>query len=126
MGGKGPDAEGLVERVLVAIETEDLDAEYELLHLMESWQPMHEPNRLFDVWFDAAGKRALLIAETVAPAFDPDQQRAAIEELLQTFADVEPSDQMQLIISGPGAFSVLNRRPTSSPSFSRSFSSAAN
>ena len=32
---RDPMPEGLVERVLVAIETEDLDAEYELLHLVE-------------------------------------------------------------------------------------------
>ncbi|MGH3507575.1 MAG: hypothetical protein ACRDO2_10275 [Nocardioidaceae bacterium] len=32
---RDPMPEGLVERVLVAIGTEDLDAEYELLHLME-------------------------------------------------------------------------------------------
>ena len=41
---------------------------------------MQEPNRLYDVWFDAMGERALLIAETVAPAFDPDRQRAAIDD----------------------------------------------
>jgi predicted exporter/predicted hotdog family 3-hydroxylacyl-ACP dehydratase len=83
------------------------DPTLELLKLAQSWQPMQEPNRLYDVWFDAAGKRALLIAETVAPAFDPDQQRAAIDDFRQAFADINSGGALHLTISGPGAFSVL-------------------
>ena len=36
---------------------------------------------MFDVWFDRGGQRALLLAETQAPAFDPDRQRLALGEL---------------------------------------------
>jgi predicted exporter len=83
------------------------DPTLEVVKLLQSWQPMREPNRLYDVWFDAKGERALLIADTVAPAFDPDRQRAAIDELRQAFEAVNPDGTRQLTVSGPGAFSVL-------------------
>jgi predicted exporter len=83
------------------------DPTMELLKVLQNWQPMHEPNRQFDVWFDGKGKRALLIAETLAPAFDPDRQRAAINEFRHAFAALNPDGAMKLTISGPGAFSVL-------------------
>lgn len=90
------------------------DPTLELLKLLQNWQPMQEPNRLYDVWFDAAGKRALLIAETVAPAFDPDRQRAAIGELQEAFKAVDPSGDLQMKVSGPGSFSVLMEERTRS------------
>ncbi len=54
------------------------DPTLEMLKLLQRWQPMQEPRREYDVWFDRSGRRALLIAETQAPAFDPDRQRAAL------------------------------------------------
>lgn len=83
------------------------DPTLEILKLLQSWQPVQEPTRQFDVWFDAKGERALLIAETIAPAFDPDRQRAAIDELHQVFDKVAPAKNIELTISGTGAFSVL-------------------
>jgi len=83
------------------------DPTLELLKVLQNWQPMHEPNRQFDVWFDGEGKRALLIAETTAPAFDPDRQRIAIDELRKTFASLNTDGSLKLTVSGPGAFSVL-------------------
>lgn len=83
------------------------DPTLEIVKLLQNWQPMREPNRLYDVWFDAKGERALLIVETVAPAFDPDRQRAAIEELRETFKTVTTDGALRLTISGSGAFSVL-------------------
>src|SRR5215471_12645681 len=59
------------------------DPTLEVLALLQRWQPSQEPRREFDVWFDGNGRRALLIAETVAPAFDPGGQRAAIADLEQ-------------------------------------------
>ncbi len=88
------------------------DPTLELLRLLQSWQPMQEPHRLYDVWFDTAGQRALLIAETVAPAFDPDQQRLAINDLQQSFDAINGSGDMELTVSGPGAFSVLMEQRT--------------
>jgi predicted exporter/predicted hotdog family 3-hydroxylacyl-ACP dehydratase len=83
------------------------DPTLEILKLVQSWQPMQEPNRLYDVWFDAKGERALLIAETTAPAFDPDQQRVALDELQRAFATINVDGRMRLTASGPGSFSVL-------------------
>jgi predicted exporter len=83
------------------------DPTLELLKVLQNWQPMHEPNRQFDVWFDGEGKRALLIAETTAPAFDPDRQRVAIDELRKTFASLNTGGSLKLTVSGPGVFSVL-------------------
>ncbi|MGH8187599.1 MAG: MMPL family transporter, partial [Steroidobacteraceae bacterium] len=57
------------------------DPTLELLDLLQRWQPTQEPRREFDVWFDRSGRRALLIAITQAPAFDPDRQRVALSEL---------------------------------------------
>jgi predicted exporter/predicted hotdog family 3-hydroxylacyl-ACP dehydratase len=83
------------------------DPTLEALQLLEQWQPMQEPHRLYDVWFDAAGTRALLIAETRAPAFDPDRQRAALEVLNAAFTDVKGSSPIAMQVSGAGTFSVL-------------------
>src|SRR5688572_6532144 len=38
------------------------DPTLELLKLLQRWQPMQEPHREFDVWFDRADQRALLLA----------------------------------------------------------------
>ena len=42
------------------------DPTLELLKLAESWQPARQPRLLYDVWFDASGRQALLVAETRA------------------------------------------------------------
>lgn len=67
------------------------DPTLELLEVLQRWQPMQEPRREFDVWFDEAGERALLVAETRAGAFDPDRQREAIEALQRGFERVRGS-----------------------------------
>lgn len=77
------------------------------LTLLEEWQPAREPRREDGVWFDAAGKRALLVAETRAPAFDPAAQRAALAALEDAFAATHPAADMTLTESGAGSFSVL-------------------
>lgn len=88
------------------------DPTLELLKVLQRWQPMQEPRREFDVWFDSAGKRALLIAETRAPAFDPDQQRVAIEELKKALADVGDAPDLKMTVSGAGTFSVMMEERT--------------
>jgi len=82
------------------------DPTLELLNVLQNWQPMQEPNRQFDVWFDRAGKRALLLAQTRAAAFDPDRQRAALDAIHDAFKTID-NGKLQLTISGAGAFSVL-------------------
>ncbi|MDB6162586.1 MAG: putative rane protein [Xanthomonadaceae bacterium] len=82
------------------------DPTLETLKLAESWQPANAPQRLYDVWFDHTGRQALLVAETVAPGFDPNAQQAAVNAVQQAFANARGDDHAQLILSGPGAFSV--------------------
>jgi predicted exporter len=88
------------------------DPTLELLNVAQRWQPAQEPNRLYDVWFDRAGERALLLAETVAPAFDSDAQRAAIEALREAHAAIDPQHRYTLTISGTGQFTVLMEQRT--------------
>jgi predicted exporter len=52
------------------------DPTLELLKLLQRWQPMQEPHREFDVWFDRAGRRALLLVVTHAPASIPTARRS--------------------------------------------------
>lgn len=88
------------------------DPTLELLKVLQRWQPMQEPNRQFDVWFDGEGRRALLLAQTKAAAFDPDQQRLALAELQQAFATIAAGAQMKLAVSGAGKFSVMMEERT--------------
>jgi predicted exporter len=77
------------------------------LALLERWEPVTEPRRELDVWFDAAGERALLVAETRAPSYDPAGQRAALAALDDAFAATRSTEDMTVTASGVGSFSVL-------------------
>ena len=88
------------------------DPTLELLNVLERWRPMQEPRREFDVWFDADGRRALLLAETQAAAFDPDQQRAALAGLDETFARLNTRARITMLVSGAGKFSVMMEERT--------------
>jgi predicted exporter len=88
------------------------DPTLELLKVLQRWQPMQEPNRLFDVWFDRDGKRALLLAQTRAAAFDPDQQRLAVEQLDAAAERLKREDGVTLTFSGAGKFSVMMEERT--------------
>jgi predicted exporter/predicted hotdog family 3-hydroxylacyl-ACP dehydratase len=83
------------------------DPTLEMLKLLQRWQPMQEPRREYDVWFDRSGRRALLVAETQAPAFDPDRQRAAMSELQRALAAAANGAPVSMTVSGAGKFSVL-------------------
>jgi predicted exporter len=83
------------------------DPTLELLKVLQRWQPMQEPNRLFDVWFDREGRRALLLAQTQAAAFDPDQQRLALAELDKALKEVAGDSTIEMTVSGAGKFSVM-------------------
>jgi predicted exporter/predicted hotdog family 3-hydroxylacyl-ACP dehydratase len=90
------------------------DPTLELLKTLEAWQPTQEPRREFDVWFDRRGERALLLAETQAPAFDPEQQRLAIDEIRRALATIDSERELRITISGSGQFSVLMEERTRS------------
>ena len=88
------------------------DPTLELLKVLQRWQPMQEPKRQFDVWFDGEGRRALLLAQTRAAAFDPDRQRLALDALNEAFASVNADGSLKLTVSGAGKFSVMMEQRT--------------
>ncbi|UHQ23187.1 MMPL family transporter [Lysobacter sp. 5GHs7-4] len=82
------------------------DPTLETLKLAEAWQPANAPQRLHGVWFDRAGREALLALETRAAGFDPTGQQAAVDAIRAAFAQARGASKSQLTLSGPGAFSV--------------------
>ena len=96
----GSPAAGLVEPLLPA------DPTLETLKLAQAWQPAQAPQRQYGVWFDRSGRRALLMAETLAPGFDPDAQQAALDTIDAAFASARGGSTARLDTTGPGAFSV--------------------
>src|SRR5690606_11312379 len=90
----------LVEPLLPA------DPTLEMLVLAEAWQPKAAPQRLHGVWFDAAGRESLLLAQTGAAGFDPSAQQRAYDAVYAGFAEVAGDSGAGLRMTGPGAFSV--------------------
>ena len=96
----GSPAASLIEPLLPS------DPTLETLKLAETWQPANAPQRVHDVWFDRAGKRALLVVETRAAGFDPTGQETAVHAIETAFAEAKGSTRSRLEMTGPGAFSV--------------------
>jgi predicted exporter len=80
----------------------------ETVEVLRRVLPARSPQILDGVWFDATGKRALLVAQTAAPASDIDGQAVAIAALLRDHADVAGGTST-LDYSSPGALAVLSR-----------------
>lgn len=96
----GSPAASLIEPLLPA------DPTLETLKLAERWQPANAPQRLHEVWFDRAGDKALLVAQTRAAGFDPTGQQAAVDAIHADFDKIAAGTRSQLVLTGPGAFSV--------------------
>ncbi|HET6784004.1 MAG TPA: hypothetical protein VFH12_09235 [Pseudoxanthomonas sp.] len=96
----GSPAASLIEPLLPA------DPTLETLKLAERWQPANAPQRLHEVWFDRAGDKALLVAQTRAAGFDPTGQQAAVDAIHSDFDKIAAGTRSQLVLTGPGAFSV--------------------
>ena len=82
------------------------DPTLETLNLAQAWQPANAPQRLHGVWFDRAGREALLAIETHAAGFDPEGQQVAVDAIHSAFDAVRGSSKTKLTLTGPGAFSV--------------------
>lgn len=67
--------------------------------------PATSPARREGVWFAADGKRALLVAQTVAGGFDA----VAQEQAIQAVRDAVPDGKLRLEISGAGVFAAAAR-----------------
>ncbi|MEJ1962996.1 MAG: MMPL family transporter [Gammaproteobacteria bacterium] len=88
------------------------DPTLEIVNLAEAWQPARQPQKLYDVWFDSAGSRAILVVATTSAAFDPNGQELALQALQHHFEETRARADVKLTISGPGAFSVLMKGKT--------------
>ncbi|KAF1710986.1 MMPL family transporter [Pseudoxanthomonas sacheonensis] len=96
----GSPAASLIEPLLPA------DPTLETLKLAERWQPANAPQRLHEVWFDRAGDKVLLVAQTRAAGFDPTGQQAAVDAIRSDFEKIAAGTGSALTLTGPGAFSV--------------------
>ena len=67
--------------------------------------PAASPAKRAGVWFTADGKRALLVAETVASGFDAVAQETAIHAIYTSL----PGPNLTIHVSGPGVFAAASR-----------------
>ena len=88
------------------------DPTFEILNLIEAWQQPTEPAQLYDVWFNGRGDTALLLVQTTAAGFDPDSQQDALLTLRRNFAIARTGPTVELVVTGPGAFSALMKERT--------------
>lgn len=97
-------AGAMVKRTLPA------DPGGEMLALLESWGGGRTgPAMQGGVWFSRDGKRALLLAETRAAAFDIGAQQKVGDALRRAFAESRAGPEMKLFITGPSVFAVESR-----------------
>ena len=82
------------------------DPTLETLALAEDWTPAGAPETRHGVWFDATGKRALLLLQTRAGGFDPAAQEALVGAVHAAFERVRGDGDARLVMGGPGVFSV--------------------
>ncbi len=61
------------------------------------------------VWSSPDGRRALLLAETVAGGFDAPRQQQAVESVRSAFAEDPAHRELRLTLSGPAVFAVETR-----------------
>lgn len=81
-----------------------------MLSLLEDWGGAgSSPSLQHGVWFSNDGQRALLLAETRAPAFDIDAQQQVGDAIRQVFNASRTSPELQIIMSGPSVFAVASR-----------------
>jgi predicted exporter len=83
------------------------DPTLELLNVLSSWQPQRQPAKQYDVWFDRAGRQALLVVETTAAAFDSEGQRQALQELRAAFTTAKADSGATMVVTGTGVFSTM-------------------
>ncbi len=95
---------GMLEKSLLAS-----DPTGETLNVLRRVAPPAQPRHIDDVWFDAAGTRALLIAQTRAPGSDLAGQGDALTRLKDAFAATRGAGNAQLRFSSPGAMAVESK-----------------
>jgi predicted exporter len=98
----GSPAGTLVRRIVTG------DPSGELLHILERFEGQARPATRDGVWFSRDSRRALLLAQTRAAGYNIDAQERAVALVRGAFAQAG-AGEMQLLLSGPGVFSVSTR-----------------
>lgn len=80
----------------------------ELLVVADQLKPARAPATIDGVWFDGAGRTALLLAATRAAGFDVDAQAHAVATIKAAF-DSAGTSALNLQLTGPGVFAVQSR-----------------
>jgi len=84
----------------------------EFLAIVDRFDARSQPAVRNGVWFNAAGTRALLVAQTSAPGFDIDAQQTAVAHIVGAYdeaREVFGVTTAKLITVGPGVFAVQIR-----------------
>jgi predicted exporter len=84
----------------------------EFLGILQSWSGWEAPAKHRGVWMSADRRRALLVVETNVAGFDADGQEAIQQDIRASFqlALKDVSSSVQLLMSGPGVFTVEIQR----------------
>jgi predicted exporter len=85
------------------------DPSGELMVLIERLQGETRPGTQHGVSFSQDGKRALLVAQTRAAGGDIDAQERALRVIRSAFAEASGDSALNLLLTGPGVFSVQSR-----------------
>lgn len=87
----------------------------EMIQLFEQMNGGNRPRMSNGVWASRDGNRALLLAQTRAAGADTDGQQRAMEQIRNAFDAAAreygaAAAQAELVMTGPGVFSVLSRQ----------------
>ncbi|MDP3585900.1 MAG: MMPL family transporter [Thiobacillus sp.] len=94
---------GLLEKALLPH-----DPTGEFMQILDAIGGASQPNVIDGVWASRDGARALLLARTRAEGSDTDGQERAVEAIRAAFQASAPAG-LQLVLTGPGPFSVEAR-----------------
>ena len=82
----------------------------EMLQLLEQLNSGNRPQLIDGAWASRDGKTALLLIQTQASGSDTDAQQQAMESIRTAFEKApSATSTAQLLMTGPGVFSVLSR-----------------
>lgn len=87
----------------------------EMLQLLEQMSQQNRPSTMEGVWMSADGVRALMLVQTRASGADTDAQQQAMQRIQAAFDQAraqagEKAAGVQLVMTGPGVFSVASRQ----------------
>ena len=81
----------------------------EMVNLLEQLNSGSRPQLIDGAWASRDGARALLLIQTRASGSDTDAQQHAMAAIRQAFDAASANTSAQLVMTGPGVFSVTSR-----------------